>query len=317
MSKLFVALLALLCVSAVAGKYQLSFDFGKQNFFDNWNFFTGNDPTNGHVKFVSQSEAKSAGLISTSGSNIYMGVDHTNNATDGRRAVRLQSKQAWSRALFVLVLPHMPGAACGVWPAFWSNGPGTWPYGGEIDVLEGVNKLGTNQYTLHTGPNCQMPASRNMTGKWVQSNNCDNTMTASGGGGAGCAVGDQDGTFGSAFNKRGGGAIAYDIRDSGIRAWTFTKDTLPSDIRSDSIDTAQWPQPNAYFPFGSSCSADHFGAQTLIFDITFCGDWAGSNWVYNTQAACPGSCKDFVSYNPKAFSNTYWTIESLKVYQGN
>lgn len=49
---------------------------------------------------------------------------------------------------------------CGTWPAVWEVDPFNWPFGGEFDILEGVNDEGPNAATLHTGPGCVMPANR-------------------------------------------------------------------------------------------------------------------------------------------------------------
>lgn len=79
------------------------------------------------VKYVSQSDAQSAGLINTSPEGVYMGVDHTSSAgVDGRKSVRLTSKASYNRGLVILDLAHMPASTCGTWPAFWMVGP-NWP----------------------------------------------------------------------------------------------------------------------------------------------------------------------------------------------
>ena len=39
------------------------------------------------------------------------------------------------------------------WPAFWTSST-SWPEGGEIDLIEGVNGHGVNQATLHTTNGC-------------------------------------------------------------------------------------------------------------------------------------------------------------------
>jgi hypothetical protein len=50
------------------------------------------------------------------------------------------------------------------WPAVWEVGD-NWPYGGEVDIVEGVNDQAPNRATLHTGPGCTMPSSgRDQTG---------------------------------------------------------------------------------------------------------------------------------------------------------
>lgn len=54
---------------------------------------------------------------------------------------------------------HMP-TGCGTWPAWWMNGP-NWPYGGEIDILEGVNEFSQNQVSVHTGSGCRIPWNTN------------------------------------------------------------------------------------------------------------------------------------------------------------
>jgi hypothetical protein len=52
--------------------------------------------------------------------------------------------------------------------------------------------------------------------------------------------------------------------------------------------------------------------------MTFCGDWAGNLWykdaVCGSQAP---SCQSFVQNNPSAFTDAYWLVNSLKVYQSN
>ena len=53
---------------------------------------------------------------------------------------------------------------CGTWPAWWLVGPNS-PYGGEIDIIEGVNMQTHDDTTLHTGPGCDFTnVSRNFSG---------------------------------------------------------------------------------------------------------------------------------------------------------
>jgi hypothetical protein len=103
---------------ASALNYRLVQDYSGTGFFNNFNFFTGNDPTNGYVNYVDQGTAQSQGLINTNGGVAYIGVDHTNIASGrGRNSVRLESKRTYTHGLFVLNLGHMPGSVCGTWPA--------------------------------------------------------------------------------------------------------------------------------------------------------------------------------------------------------
>lgn len=54
-----------------------------------------------------------------------------------------------------------------------------------------------------------------------------------------------------------------------------------------------------------------------VFDITFCGDWAGSVWSSSGCAGKASTCNAFVQNNPTAFDETYWRVNSLKVYESS
>lgn len=78
----------------------------------------GKDPTNGFVDYIDRNSAQQRGLINTGSNDVYVGVDNTNQAPNGRASVRLESKQRFTRGLFILDLQHMPGG-CGTWPALY------------------------------------------------------------------------------------------------------------------------------------------------------------------------------------------------------
>lgn len=107
-----------LFIAPALATYGLVDDYGGNNFFNKMNFFTGADPTNGYVTYVSQSTAQSGGLISVNNNIVYMGVDHNNVASgSGRQSVRVSSKNSYTHMLVVADIGHMPGGVCGVWPA--------------------------------------------------------------------------------------------------------------------------------------------------------------------------------------------------------
>jgi hypothetical protein len=95
-------------------------------------------------------------LISSTTTSARWGVDSKSNGllasgVRGRASVRLEAlNHQYNQGLFVADIQHMPGNACGIWPAFWSFG-NNWPYDGEIDIIEGVNFQTRNLYSLHTG----------------------------------------------------------------------------------------------------------------------------------------------------------------------
>lgn len=70
--------------------------------------------------------------------------------------------------------------------------------------------------------------------------------------------------------------------------------------------------------WSSGCDIDtYFHQQQIVFDLTFCGDWAGNVWGNGGCASQADTCQDFVANNPSAFSDAYWEINSLRVYQDN
>ena len=55
----------------------------------------------------------------------------------------------------------------------------------------------------------------------------------------------------------------------------------------------------------------------IIFDTTFCGQWAGDKDVW-AQGSCgkkAATCEAYVQNNPGVFKEAYWLVNSVKVYQ--
>ncbi len=99
--------------------YSLTEDYMQNGFFNNFDFFTGADPTDGYVTYVDAGTASRSGYtkINSDGS-AYIGVDYTNVASgSGRNSVRLSSVNTYTHMLVVIELGHMPGGICGTWPA--------------------------------------------------------------------------------------------------------------------------------------------------------------------------------------------------------
>lgn len=292
--------------------YTLEDDYGTSNsFFDKFNFFTDKDPTNGYVSYVDRSTASSGGLIK-SGNSIYVGVDTNNTASKpGRQSVRLESTNTYNHGLVILDLNHMPGSVCGTWPAFWMLGS-SWPNNGEIDIIEGVNDQSSNQFTLHTSDGCSID-NTGLSGS-VQTSNCY-VQASDQSENAGCAItSSSDSSYGDGFNGNGGGVYATEWTGDAINVWVFPNSSIPSDISSGSPDPSGWGTPSARF--AGNCDIDsHFNDLQIVFDITFCGDWAGETFSSGTCSSKGSSCESYVQNNPSAFTESYWGINSLKVYQ--
>ena len=173
-----------------------------------------------------------------------------------------------------------------------------WPNNGEIDIIEGVSLQSQDAITMHTGPSCSM------IGESCQGNN-----------GCGTQAGGPT-SFGDGFNNNGGGIYAMEWTSDHINVYFFPHSNAPSDISGAAPDPTTWGTPTASFVGGSTCDIDaNFNNNNIIFDTTFCGDWAGAVWssdpVCGAKAA---TCQDYVQNNPSAFTEAYWTINSLKVY---
>lgn len=298
--------------------------YSGQTFFNGWDFFTTADPTNGNVQYVDQATAQSAGLLEiNSNGNAVMRVETTPQVQSNRQSVRITTQATFNGGLVVMDAVHMP-TGCATWPAFWTNGP-NWPAGGEIDIIEGVNNYTNNQATIHTNPGCSLPstssASLNMSGTLVASTDCSASDT----GNQGCGVRSSlSNSFGSGFNGNGGGVYAMLWDSSGIKIYFFPRGSIPSDISAGAPQPSKWPAPMANFPSTDCNPYEFFNTHSTIFDTTLCGDWAGAVWngtgVPGQDVSCAqetgfSTCAAFVAASGASFSEAYWEVSSVKVYQ--
>jgi hypothetical protein len=186
---------------------------------------------------------------------------------------------------------------------------------GEIDIIEGVNSDTANSMTLHTNPGCQIASNAGFSGA-VKTSNCD--AKAAGNAGCGVAAGrDASTSYGDGFNSAGGGVYATEWTESDISIWHFSRSVIPADITSGTPNPDSWGSPDARFQL--SCNiGTNFKDHQIVFDTTFCGQWAGQQNVWSQDAVCgqkAATCNDFVANNPSAFIESYWQINSVKVYQ--
>lgn len=298
--------------SSKAG-YSLKTTYDTSNFFEAFEFFNEKDPTNGFVEYIDADSANSAGLAGFVDGAVYMGVDYqTKNPSNGRKSVRVTSHDSFTHGLFIADIAHMPGSIPGVWPAYWMFGP-SWPTSGEIDILEGVNTQTENKITLHTGPGCSITNDGSDQSTSLVNKNCN-----AGGASEGCGQCTADNqNYGDGFNDIGGGVYATEWTSEFIAVWFFKRGRIPEDIQSGNPDPSSWGPATAKFNGGHGCNIDdHFKEHNIIFDTTFCGDWAGSPdvWGKNPETSSLGECEDYVASNPAAFKNAYWLVNSIKVY---
>jgi len=291
-------------------------DYSGQTFFDGFTFYTDSDPTHGTVEYVNQTYAFQNGLafVNDDGTVVMKG-DNTTWLPEGqnRSSVRISSTAQYNTGLFILDLNRAPWG-CGVWPAFWTVGGGQWPFTGEIDIIEGVHDNEHNQVTWHTGPGCFLTPESNYTGSLVLGGNgtanlnCDGNLP----GNAGCGITEwSKASYGPFFEAQGGGVFAMKWDETGIAVYSFYRSAVPNDITSGSPDPANWGVPVASLAPDGCDPLTFFVNHSIIFDITFCGDWAGNSYA---TSGCPGSCTTRLM-DPSNFVNASWSINSLKVYK--
>ncbi|THH12089.1 hypothetical protein EW145_g233 [Phellinidium pouzarii] len=273
-----------------------------------------------------RSFAQSQGLAYVQGDNTaVMTVDNYSDLSEGenRNSVRIQSKTTISTGLVIADIFDMPHG-CSVWPSLWQVGP-NWPAGGEIDIIEGVNNLQLNQMTVHSSEGCTLdknpPATtvNNTTGKVeaftsnIIATGCATTATSN----AGCAFQDPSTqSYGTGFNDIAGGVFASLVQDSGIQIWRFPRYAIPSDITSQNPDPTTWGAPSAYWSSSSCDISSHFYNMNVVFDITLCGDWAGSAYS-QTCGGSKGGASSCAAQVTQASNYKYasWKINYVAIYQ--
>ncbi|TKA61768.1 hypothetical protein B0A55_12056, partial [Friedmanniomyces simplex] len=325
--------------SAPLPTFSLVADYSGSSFFDGFTTFTGTDPTNGIVAYVSMQEAAAkhyVGFIDnrvTNSTNAYIGVDYT-SVTANRESVRLSSKATYDVGTIIAMdVVHVP-AAYGSWPALWLLGDipgGTWPTtnGGEIDIFEVVHTSCTNAMTMHTGPCCSVDnATATFQGQLQNDNRNAGDTTP---GTTGCSVQAVDqaqtrgmtlATAGEAFNQQNGGVYVTVWMKSGVSVYLFDRSALPADLMAGSPTPTTWKiAPLAYFS-GTGCDyATVLSTMRITTDQTFCGDWAGKPAVWKSSGAeaatGTATCAEYVQNNPGAFKDAYFEIAGIKVFSRN
>ncbi|KAL5121130.1 nicotinate-nucleotide diphosphorylase (carboxylating) [Pleosporales sp. CAS-2024a] len=351
--------------SAADGSYVLTDDLSYKKFFSAMNFYTGPDPTHGFVQYQDLASAVRQKLVGyfENTKSVYLGVDYTTASPKGRASVRVESRKNWNQGLLIADIAHMPASTCGTWPAFWLLGKDTWPAGGEIDIVEGVNDYASNAMTLHTSAGCSVAntsttaffspgsgsgssragsssSSSSLFTGTLSTSNCDinasnqvknagcsihapltlvpnsHVQTAAGGSSSPLP------SYGTPFNAAGGGIYALLWTSTSISVYFFPYASplyqlvAGSHNNTTTQDPARWGTPLARFG-GSGCDfGQRFQDMRVIFDTSFCGDWAGGEWVDGGCARKTGvsSCEGFVGQNPEAFGESYWEIRGLRWY---
>ncbi|GAA5928419.1 glycoside hydrolase family 16 protein [Sporobolomyces koalae] len=296
---------------AASPTYTLSqASMGGYSFFDDWDWFTYPDPTHGWVDYRSMKQAWGEGLVyvpEPARNTTIMRVDSWTDLSWGklRGSVRISSKQKVDLGSIVVAdianIPHGPA----VWPAFWMVGD-NWPYGGEVDLIEGVHDSTQNQMTLHTAPGCTLTTPMQASGA-ILATDCNAFVDFN----IGCGVQDTSkSSYGSGWNDAGGGVSVTQFDETGISIWSFLRDEIPDDITNGTPNPAKWGTPKARWEASSCDMSKYFASQNLVFDITLGGDWAGATF---NAAGYSGTWQDAIM-DPSNFEQAFWEVNYVKVY---
>jgi hypothetical protein len=298
-------------LTSSSSSWSLSQSYEGESFAKGWDFWTQSDPTHGTVSFVDQGTAASEGLAyyDTKKGVYVLATDSTSHLSYGqpRKSVRITSQATFSIGTLVIAdFTHTP-YGCSSWPAFWLCGP-NWPYGGEIDIFEGINvQDNPNQSTLHSGPSCS--GFGDQTGTALQKS-CDSSNSN---GNYGCGVRDPSiNSYGPGNAAEGGSIFAMSWTDSGIFVWRWNHKNAPPDVNSGSPSPKGWGTPTAAWPAFSCDPNRHFNNLQIIFDLTVAGDWVNGAWGGPCAAKYP-SAGDAVQ-DPSNFKTAYFEIAYVKVY---
>ncbi|KAG1725741.1 glycoside hydrolase family 16 protein [Suillus lakei] len=282
-----------------------------ERFFNDWDFFTGSDPTGGNVNYQNKSAAQSKGLayVNYSDYSTVFAVDSTSTVAAGgnRDSVRITSQNSYNGGLFILDASKMP-VGCSTWPSFWTVGP-DWPYGGEIDIVEGINDQAKNQMTLHSGTNETCTIDTNNTDEFtgsVLNSNCYSTETSD----SGCSILDSHlrmaSTMQMVVSLHFFGTTPLACQCGTSLALTSLVMSLPGYLMPST-----WGTPAGFWPAKTCNITANFYDHQMVIDTTICGNWATGAY---SSSGCPGKCSDMVA-NATNYVDAKWVINYVAVYQ--
>ena len=294
------------------------------DFFDHFDFFSDPDPTHGFQKYQDMDSANQTGLAGfvankDAPNSIYLGVDATAVGQNGRPSTRIQSIDRFNHSLHIADIKHMPGGVCGTWPAYWLTGY-NWPYGGEIDIMEGINLQSTNKMVLHTKAHLLMANTSDPSvapnGMHAQGTmdflDCSSDVE----GNPGCGASGANGSYGTEFNNNGGGVLVTEYTPEYISIWNFGRNEVPNDTFTGTPNPTTWRDPDAHFMTADgTLLTDHFTDLQIVLNIALCGDWTNGQWATSECAALAPTCQDYVANNPAAFLNSFWLLGGIQVYE--
>ncbi|KZV63841.1 glycoside hydrolase family 16 protein [Peniophora sp. CONT] len=302
---------------------KLANNYSGKDFFNGFRFNITDanhpDPNGGNIHSTAMAGPSPLAFVNNAG-NIILRVDNTTNDLNpgpysifGRNTVQVISNDPINiNTLLVASVAHIP-FGCSVWPAFWTLDAATQSdVGGEIDIIEPVNLMTQNQYSLHTRTGCTASESSSFPHTGTKgATDCDANSI---GGNTGCII--QEPAQNSVGPNFAGGVYAMYWSTNGIQMWLFPTSSIPSDLQSNSPDPSTWPTPSASYPASTCDPNTFFSPQEIIFDIDICGPtYAGLASVFHETCPNVSECQTLVA-NGANYDNAYWEINYVKTFIG-
>jgi hypothetical protein len=275
------------------------------------------DKTHGITNYINRGDKIFGDLVKMNGDKLQLWVEQLTkirteplpNANERLvKSIRIKSDNIGNSGIFVFSATHCP-CGDGIWPAFWLVGSTkTWPAGGEIDIMEGVNS-GTkiersgddlkgkyNISTLHTSPGCGTCGDDKYKG-------CPRNFTSSN-------------TFGDGFNANNGGVYVFLLNPQGqVTILFYTKDNLPgileannNPITIDVINNLVNNIDNNNKVVFDRCPG-FFTDLVITLNIAVGGDW--SNQLYGNLQDCVNA----INQNGGISKQAYWEIDYIKIWK--
>jgi hypothetical protein len=268
-------------------------------FFDEWNFLL-NEPNSGAAQYLPKDQALAQRVVeATAGAAIIRSGPKGDNLK--RTSAKLETTRKWKYFLATTKFSHVPWG-CGVWPAFWTHSPDVaWPNGGELDILEFANEIGSRS-SFHVGQSnrCQLnsaelnkpgcaaipDAEYDFTGHY----DCITAYPEH----IGCAPNKLPLLSGQELASQPS-VVAVEWTEDYIKIFRIPEAEIPNDLNSNIPQPDTWDQwVVTYYPFAASersvpgsCPnpANLMAAQQIVISLGFCGDWASKVWINSTMCA--------------------------------
>ncbi|KAE9391305.1 hypothetical protein BT96DRAFT_1001475 [Gymnopus androsaceus JB14] len=274
--------------------WTLSQSLTGQNLINYYTASSGASDNSGVANYVDN-------LISVnSDGDVLMWVDTTENV-NLRNSMKLSSSETFNVGTMMISISSI----C-IWPALWLLGGGTWPAGGEIDIIEGVNEYVHNVMSIHISEGCSITQNNALVDSTI---NIASDLD--------CYVPIP---MAPGFNA-GGGTYAIQIIDAGIYINYWAAGSVPSDITSGSPNPSSW-SAQTFFSATNCAIGTYFTNLALIIDTNLGGTFTEGVWSTSGPTSLT-SCASSTGYSTAAsyvqnvgsvFSDAYWQISSINIY---